>query len=143
MSANHLYFFFVYRSACLYTSDEVKWPILSAMSFKFSVSASLVCLALLLGAVESSSDTKFLLKKNTDGTYLLVPAPANASKETTVDIKSLPPIAVAESTPREAPGVNSQSPPAPAPLNPPAAPSPSGVKVSKDFLRSSFQLITS
>lgn len=102
------------------------------MSLTFTVSATLVCLALLLGAAESNE--KFLLKKNADGTFLLVPAPANASRESTVDIKSLPPIAVPGSTPREAPGVNSQSPPAPAPLNTQAASAPSGAKVSQDKL---------
>ena len=100
------------------------------MSFTLAVSAFFACLALLL--VKADSSEKFLLKKNLDGTYLLVPAPANASKETTVDIKSLPPIAVEGSTLRDAPGVNSQSPPAPAPVNTPVVTAPSGEKVSSD-----------
>ncbi|XP_078362402.1 uncharacterized protein LOC144646623 isoform X2 [Oculina patagonica] len=92
------------------------------MSCTLVVFISFVCLAIFLGPVESNG--KFLLKKNSDGTYLLVPAPANASVESTVDLKNLPPIAVSDSTPREAPGVNSQSPPVPAPDNPPAAATP-------------------
>ena len=81
-----------------------------------------VCLAPLLVPVESGG--KFLLKKNSDGTFLLVPAPANASIESTVDLKNLPPIAVSDSTSRDAPGVNSQSPPLPASgsVNPSPAP---------------------
>ena len=100
-----------------------------------AVSASVVCLALLLGAAEPNE--KFLLKKNPDGTYLLVPAPANASKESTVDIKSLPPIAVAGSSSKEAPGVNSQSPPVPASLTNPTTPATSGAKVSQRFYSAS------
>jgi len=76
-----------------------------------STFGQLVCLlhfALLLGS--AGANQQFLLKKNTDGTYLLVPAPPNASKESTVDINSLPPITVEPSTSKEAPGVNSQSP---------------------------------
>ena len=65
---------------------------------------------------------KFLLKKNQDGTYLLVPAPANASETSTVDIKSLPPITVEDSSSGEAPGVNSQSPAVAALAKPPATP---------------------
>lgn len=96
------------------------------MSCTRVVFVSFVYLAVLLGPVESGG--KFMLKKNNDGTYLLVPAPANASTESTVDLNNLPPIAVASSTPMEAPGVNSQSPPVPGRQNSPATPVPAGVK---------------
>lgn len=99
------------------------------MSCTLAVFVSFVCLALLLGPVESSG--KFLLKKNPDGTYLLVPAPANASVGSTVDLKNLPPIAVPDGTPLEAPGVNSQSPPIPALENPPAAAAPQNAQVGQ------------
>ena len=97
------------------------------MSCTLAVFVPFVCLVALLGPVDSNG--KFMLKKNADGTYLLVPAPANASLDSTVDLNSLPPIAVASSTPVEAPGVNSQSPPIPVQPNSPAAPAPSGVQV--------------
>lgn len=97
------------------------------MSCTRVVFVSFVYLAVLLEPVESGG--KFMLKKNNDGTYLLVPAPANASTESTVDLNNLPPIAVASSTPMEAPGVNSQSPPVPGRQNSPATPVPAGVKV--------------
>ena len=112
-------------------ADEVSWPIHSTMSYKMVVLVSLfVCLATLFGPVESGG--KFLLKKNSDGTFLLVPAPANASVESTVDLKNLPPIAVADSNSREAPGVNSQSPPLPASsVNPSPAPALASSQVCK------------
>lgn len=108
------------------------------MSCTLVVFVSFVCLAIFLGPVESNG--KFLLKKNSDGTYLLVPAPANASVESTVDLKNLPPIAVADSTSREAPGVNSQSPPIPAPENPAAAATPASAQVRR-FCMSSLSLV--
>ena len=113
--------------------DEVSWPIHSTMSYTIVVFVSLfVCLATLLGPVESGE--KFLLKKNSDGTFLLVPAPANASVESTVDLKNLPPIAVAGSSSREAPGVNSQSPPLPASsVNPSPAPALASSQVCQKF----------
>ena len=105
-----------------------KGLILTEMNLSLVVSILLASLCLSLGADDSSE--KFILKKNSDNTYLLVPAPANASKETTVDIKSLPPIAVEGNTPRDAPGINSQSVPiAPSPGKQ-APPPASGVKVS-------------
>ncbi|XP_068678355.1 uncharacterized protein [Montipora foliosa] len=81
------------------------------MNSTFACLISLVQVALLLETTRARE--KFLLKKNLDGTYLLVPAPPNASKESTVDINSLPPIAVTDNTSKDAPGVNSQSPPVP------------------------------
>ena len=103
-----------------------KGLILTEMNLSLVVSILLASLS--LGADDSNE--KFILKKNSDNTYLLVPAPANASKETTVDIKSLPPIAVEGNTPRDAPGINSQSVPiAPSPGKQ-APPPASGVKVS-------------
>lgn len=103
------------------------------MSYTIVMFVSLfVCLALLLGPVESSG--KFLLKKNSDGTYLLVPAPANASVESTVDLKNLPPIAVSDSSSREAPGVNSQSPPLPASVNSSPAPALASSQVCKFYV---------
>ena len=100
-----------------------------------STFGQLVCLlhfALLLGS--AGANQQFLLKKNTDGTYLLVPAPPNASKESTVDINSLPPITVEPSTSKEAPGVNSQSPLALDTPGSPPRPGSSNAKVSLGVL---------
>lgn len=112
-------------------ADEVSWPIHSTMSDTMVVLFSLfVFLAPLLGPVESGG--KFLLKKNSDGTFLLVPAPANASVESTVDLKNLPPIAVPDSSSRDAPGINSQSPAVPtSSVNPSPAPALANSQVCK------------
>ena len=107
-----------------------------------SAFGQLVCLlhfALLLGY--AGANQQFLLKKNTDGTYLLVPAPPNASKESTVDINSLPPITVEPSTFKEAPGVNSQSPLALDTPGSPPRPGSSNAKVSLGVLSKGSALL--
>ena len=105
------------------------------MSCTLDVFVSFVCLVIFFGSVEPNG--KFLLKKNFDGTFLLVPAPANASVESTVDLKNLPPIAVADSTPRDPPGINSQSPPIPVSENPPAAATPANAQVRQICMQGS------
>lgn len=109
---------------------EGKWLMLRASMNSLLATALLV--AVFLGSV--SVGQKFALKKNPDGTYLLVPAGSNASGQDVVDIKSLPPIPVANSVDAESPGVNSQStqasPPSPSPSAvPPTAKTTPTVKV--------------
>ena len=84
--------------------------------------ATAIIVALFLGKCIISQ--KFALKRNPDGTYLLVPAGPNDSGAALLDIKSLPPLPVDGSGKPEAPGVNSLSILASPAASPAASPGP-------------------